>query len=84
MTAENYIRKAFKSLTVHLTIGGVLKRPPLIRGHVCLTIDGEYIIDLTLGTWLANTKPFTHYGSIVSGMAGALSFQDFSDATQEY
>lgn len=47
-----------------------------------LTIDGEYIIDLTLGTWLANTEPFTHYGSIISGMVGALSFQDFADATK--
>lgn len=52
-------------------------RPNKIRGHVWLTFGGEYIVDLTLGTWLANTKPFTHYGSIISGLAGALSFEEF-------
>lgn len=42
MSAENYIRRAFKSLTVHLTIGGVmdgggLKRSPMHRAIWQLT-----------------------------------------------
>ncbi|MGF6528042.1 hypothetical protein [Variovorax sp. PvP013] len=53
-------------------------RPEIIRGHVWLTLGGEYIVDLTLGTWLTTAeKPYTQYGSVISGVPGAFDYQNF-------
>jgi hypothetical protein len=54
------------------------QRPNKVRGHVWITCGGEYVIDLTLGTYIENaTNKSDKYGSIIYGFPGHLEASDF-------